>query len=191
MTKFKKYKKKQKSLINHRPKQFLNKSLKKIFKDKNLEFRYLTNKKVFEGLDLVLIGGAGIIEKKYIKKNFILNCHSGLIPQSRGLDSIKWAIFNQLKVGNSLHFIDENVDKGKIIAHKITDVKKYDSMNNFFKRHYNNEINMIINFEKYFKRKEIINLNNRAVNFRIPRKLEKLLKYKFILFKNKFVNANV
>ena len=51
-----------------------------------------------------IICGSQIIRKK-LKKNFIINCHSGLI-QSRGLDSFKWDIL----LGKRWHFIDNQVD---------------------------------------------------------------------------------
>ena len=40
----------------------------------------------------------------------MINCHSGIIPNSRGLDSLKWSVFNSKIVGATLHFIDKNID---------------------------------------------------------------------------------
>ena len=60
--------------------------------------------------------------KKILIKNHIINCHSGLIPETRGLDSFKWAILNNKFVGNTLHYIDQNVDLGKIIYQEKTKI---------------------------------------------------------------------
>ena len=69
-----------------------------LFKFYNLKIKLLKDSNCFKSLDIVLIGGASIIEEEKIKKNLIINCHSGLIPETRGLDSLKWAIFNNKKV---------------------------------------------------------------------------------------------
>ena len=69
----------------------------------------------------------------------------------RGLDAFKWTILKNEVLGNTLHFIDENVDYGKIISHKKTPIFKSDSMQTLIDRHYKMEIDMLVNFEKYSK----------------------------------------
>ena len=98
-----------------------------------------------------------------IYKKKIIKCNSGLIPESRGLDSFKWAIINYLKMGNTLHYIDKNVDLGQIISHKVTKLYKNDTLATFAKRHYLNEINMLVNFYKYFKSPNIIKLTKKII----------------------------
>ena len=78
-----------------------------------------------------------------------------LIPYSRGLDSFKWAIRNKLIVGNTLHFIDSNIDYGRIIYQKKTPLYTNDSLLSFSERHYQEEISIISNFIKYIN----ININ--------------------------------
>ena len=103
------------------------------------------NKRNINDLDKILVCGSGLLPKELlVKNNKIINCHSGLIPLSRGLDSFKWAIKNLFKIGNTLHYIDENVDLGKIISHKVTKLYAKDTLTSFAKRHYYNEINMLI-----------------------------------------------
>ena len=128
-----------------------------------------------------------------IIKNYILNCHSGLIPQTRGLDPIKWSIYKNELVGNTLHYIDQSVDKGNIVCHKITKVYKSDRLSNFYKRHYNNEIKLLINFENFLKKKmnkliSIIKLRSKSPTLRMPEKFELKLKDKFEIYKKKFIN---
>ena len=182
--------KKRKIHLKHRPNQFNGKNIYQSIKGLNLKLRKLENGNIYDDLDYVLVGGSGILKKKYIKKNFIINCHPGLIPQTRGLDSIKWALYNSEIVGNTLHFIDERVDAGKIIAHKVTKLYKSDNLSNFFKRHYKNEINLLINFETYLNSKNKIKLNKKKAHMRMPCKLEKELATKFKNYKrDKLKNA--
>jgi methionyl-tRNA formyltransferase len=46
----------------------------------------------------------------------IVNIHPGLLPQYRGCTAVEWAIFNDDKVGNTAHFMDEGDDTGPIIS---------------------------------------------------------------------------
>lgn len=69
------------------------------------------------GIDLGVIAGAGILPQKTIDAvNFgIINVHPGLIPEVRGQDSLKWAIYKNETLGVTAHLIDARVDAGRII----------------------------------------------------------------------------
>jgi len=64
---------------------------------------------IIEFNDLFVIGGAGIIDIAFAKGKPIVNAHPGIIPLTCGLDSFKWAIYNNDPVGNTLHLIDSRV----------------------------------------------------------------------------------
>ncbi len=188
ISKFKKFKKKQKScLFNHRPFQFVGLNYDELSKYYGYKYCDFNSKGVFRNLDVALICGSTIINEKMIKKKFIINCHSGLIPLIRGLDAFKWAILQNQPLGNTLHYIDERVDLGKIISHKITPIYKSDNLNILSNRHYNNEIKMLINFEKYIKKSKILNLNLLEPNMRMPSNLEKKMIKKFNNYKMRFI----
>ena len=57
------------------------------------------------------------LSKKFIKffKNGVLNIHPGLLPYYRGCSAVEWAIYNNDKVGNTIHFMDQEYDSGPII----------------------------------------------------------------------------
>ena len=132
----------------HRPNQFKKKiSIKNL----KIEKRNFSSKKDIEDLKYVLIGGSGLIDKKKIVPKKIINCHSGLIPESRGLDAVKWSIFRGNLVGNSLHFINSDIDKGTLIHQEISKFSPKCSLKQFYKFHYHQEIHMLINFEKFIK----------------------------------------
>lgn len=69
------------------------------------------------GIEVVIVAGARILQKHIIcaVKKGIINFHPGLIPQVRGLDALKWAIYRDLPIGVTAHFIDERVDAGRVI----------------------------------------------------------------------------
>lgn len=186
---FKKYKNKKKSIfISHRPYQFTGPNYKEIAKYFNLKIKFLNSLECYKGLDIVLVGGSGLIDYNKIKKNLIINCHSGLIPETRGLDSFKWAIFNNRIVGNTLHYINKEVDLGTIISHKVTPLFINDNLDSFAERHYREEINMLINFEYYLENSSKLNLKKQKPTMRIDINKEKLLFKYFENWKIKTLN---
>ena len=46
----------------------------------------------------------------------VVNVHPGLLPEYRGCSAVKWALFNDARIGNTAHFMDEGYDTGPIIA---------------------------------------------------------------------------
>lgn len=95
--------------------------------------------------DVFVIGGAGIIDIAFAKGKPIVNAHPGIIPLTRGLDSFKWAIYNNDPVGNTLHLIDNEVDKGEILQIQYTPVFSSDSLETLARRHYEYEIDILAN----------------------------------------------
>ena len=158
-SKFKAFKER-KVFFEHRPSQFIGKKPIEIANNLKIKLENINNRNAFSSLDYVIVCGSQIIKKK-IKKKFIINCHSGLIPQSRGLDSFKWDILLGKKIGTTLHFIDERVDFGEIISHKYTKINKSDSLKTAANKHYNSEIKMLINFDIFLKKKKIFKLSQK------------------------------
>ena len=101
--------------------------------------------------DLYLVCGSGIISEECIKGKKIINCHPGIIPASRGLDAFKWAVYEMKPLGITLHYIDEKTDAGEIISVIATNVYKTDSIMTLARRHYENEINCMVNFMEYIR----------------------------------------
>lgn len=95
--------------------------------------------------DIFIIGGAGILDVNFAEGKPIINAHPGIIPTTRGLDSVKWAIYFNDPVGVTLHLIDSEVDKGDILSIEHTPVFSSDKLETFFRRHYEMEINMLSN----------------------------------------------
>ncbi len=69
-------------------------------------------------LDILLnVGSPRKMKKNLINSvlHGIINVHPGLLPQYRGCCAVEWAIYNNEKVGNTAHFINEEYDSGNII----------------------------------------------------------------------------
>jgi len=175
--------KKRKVLIKHRPSQFTG--IDPITIAKKLKFKIVDiSKREILNCDYVLIAGSNLIDKKFIIKNKIINCHSGLIPESRGLDSLKWSIYKKRLIGNTLHFIDKNIDSGKIISHNLTTVNINDNLIDLSTRHYSNEIFMLVNFELFLVNKKIIRLKKGKPHMRMPYSKELIILNNFNSFRN-------
>ena len=68
-------------------------------------------------IDIGVIAAARILKKPIIRSfgKGVINFHPGLIPEVRGLESLKWAIYRDCPIGVTAHFIDERVDAGRVI----------------------------------------------------------------------------
>jgi len=82
------------------------------------------------GLDLGIILGARIIKSPVIDsfKIGILNLHPGLLPENRGLDTVKWAILDSIPQGATAHLIDARIDWGRKITSQVCEVYTDDTL---------------------------------------------------------------
>jgi len=82
-------------------------------------------------VELVCLAGYMRLLSKDFVQTFperILNVHPSLLPSFKGLDAQRQAIEYGVKVsGCTVHFVDENLDHGAIIAQKVVEVKDDDT----------------------------------------------------------------
>ena len=79
---------------------------------------------------ICLAGYMRLLSKEFIRAfpNKIINIHPSLLPSFKGLDAQKQAIDYGVKVsGCTIHFVDEDLDHGAIIAQKVVEVKDDDT----------------------------------------------------------------
>jgi phosphoribosylglycinamide formyltransferase-1 len=88
----------------------------------------------------------------FVRGKKIINCHPGILPAVRGLDAFKWTIYEMKPLGVTLHYIDEEVDSGEIISVIPTPIFITDDLETLARRHYENEIYVLSNFEEYLNR---------------------------------------
>jgi methionyl-tRNA formyltransferase len=69
--------------------------------------------------EIIFTFGCGILKNDWYfsQDRKVLNLHSGLIPEYRGVDSVYWCIHNSdfERIGFTIHFIDRELDMGKIL----------------------------------------------------------------------------
>lgn len=133
-----------------------------------------------------LVCGSNLIEPEFANGGRILNVHAGLIPTVRGLDSFKWAILNGLPLGNTLHRIDEHADAGEVLFHLKTPVFLDDDPQTLARRHYENEIWMLTNFDNLLDQREVLELPEQPPTMRMPAAQEADMLRAFDAFKEKY-----
>jgi len=96
--------------------------------------------------DHILIAGAGLLPTELALNHKIINSHPGFLPKVKGLDSLKWAILNDIpELGVTTHYISDKADEGLLIEKKIIPLYKEDSFHSFALRQYTTEIEMLSN----------------------------------------------
>lgn len=133
-------------IFQHRPDMTQSLTTESLAELSKVKFqRWNGEEDISDSNDIFVIGGAGILDIAFANGKPIVNAHPGIIPLTRGLDSFKWAIYNNDPIGNTLHLIDNEVDKGEILQIEYTPVFLSDSLETLARRHYELEINMLAN----------------------------------------------
>jgi phosphoribosylglycinamide formyltransferase-1 len=82
-------------------------------------------------VELVCLAGyMRLLSENFVRgfPNRIVNIHPSLLPSFKGLDAQQQAIEYGVKVsGCTVHFVDESLDNGAIIAQKVVEVKDDDT----------------------------------------------------------------
>lgn len=139
-----------KVLFQHRPNQFAAAHPQDICKYYDLPFVLVdSDVEIDNDCDLYVVTGAGILSAECLRKKRILNGHPGIIPAARGLDAFKWSIYNKIPLGVTLHYIDKDIDAGQVLSIVPTQIFPTDTLKSAARRHYENEIKLLSNFEKY------------------------------------------
>jgi len=95
--------------------------------------------------DHILIAGAGILPDELVRQYKIINSHPGYLPNVRGLDALKWAIYDGQPIGVTTHYINEKPDEGTAIERRMVPVYFEDTFHSVAHRVYETEIEMLVN----------------------------------------------
>lgn len=121
----------------------------------------------------VLVCGAGLLPKRFIQENQVINSHPGLIPFARGLDALKWALLEGLPVGATTHLIGDEVDAGEIIERREVDVRPDDTVLSLGLRVYAEEIDMLVGaLNKLDEPHNYVHGGGHPVHRRMPHEIE-------------------
>lgn len=80
-------------------------------------------------VELGIIAGARILKQHIIDtfRKGVINFHPGVLPYARGLDAVKWSVYNNIPLGVTAHLIDARIDAGRIIDIKEIELYADDS----------------------------------------------------------------
>lgn len=175
-------------LLKHRPDQSAAAVSRDLARAYNIEFIPCTYNEIPDLADYYVIAGAGILSSAAIGRKKIINAHPGIIPAARGLDAFKWSILHGVQLGVTLHFVDSDVDSGDVIAIVETPVLPEDDIVTLARRHYELEIEMLVNFRALLQvggadRKQY---PEHPARMRMPRALEKEMLERFETYKEEF-----
>jgi len=140
--------------------------------------------------DLGVILGARILKVNIIS-NFqkgIINMHPGCLPDNRGLDNLKWAIFDELPQAVSTHLIDSKIDLGELIEICTVPVFEDDSFIDIFVRIQNYELESLISVLNKLKNGEFktYSLHRGKYNKTMDPETEYAVKKNFDLCKSQY-----
>jgi methionyl-tRNA formyltransferase len=88
------------------------------------------------GPDLVVLGGTRIIHPPILAVPPLgtVNAHPGLLPQLRGSSSVGWALYKDLPVGSTVHFVVAGIDTGPILLRRHLPVYEGDQYEQIVRR---------------------------------------------------------
>jgi len=140
------------------------------------------------GMDAYIVLGVGLLPNAFVENNIVINAHPGIIPRARGLDSFKWAIINQERVGVTLHKLSSEVDMGDLWVTKETPVCANDTLEAFARRHYEMEIYLLSHFQNYYQTSAQSVAADKALpaTKRMPKEKEEMLWSAFEAYKNRY-----
>ena len=78
------------------------------------------------GPDLVVLGGTRIIRTSLlaVPSGGTVNAHPGLLPRLRGSSSVGWALYKDLPVGSTVHFVDAGIDTGPVLLQRSLPIRR-------------------------------------------------------------------
>ena len=108
------------------------------FKNKNLSENDLLYILKINNIQMVCLAGfMRILSKNFIKKfkGIILNIHPSLLPKYKGLNTHDRALNNKEKYsGCTVHFVNSQLDSGKVILQKKVKISKNDTPSSLAKK---------------------------------------------------------
>lgn len=136
---------------------------------------------------IVLIAGAGILPDDFTASHTVVNAHPGFIPNCRGLDAFKWAIFENEPIGVTTHLLGDYIDAGLVIERRLIEVQEKDTFHALAQRVYENEVSMLV---EAVEKTDLNTLNmiypeNYKLHKRMPQEMEEQLLNRFEDYKKK------
>ena len=138
-------------------------------------------------LDIGIISGSRIL-KPISFENFkigVINLHPGILPENRGLDTIKWAIIKDFPQGATAHLIDKNIDRGQLIVKSQIQIYGDDTLIDLQMRVQDLEQELLLKSLEILEKQGIENFSELGVgnyNSAVPEDEESSLMEKFSVY---------
>ena len=156
-------------LIAHRP-NGNNMTTEFLARTYDLTYTEIADYSCLKDYDYILIGGAGLLPDDVVKNNTIINAHPGYLPNVRGLDALKWAIYEGQPIGVTTHVVNSEVDSGRLIERNLVPLNKYDTFYSIAMKQYELEIEMLSRaVEQLHQHSEKIHNQHYQPHRRMPR----------------------
>lgn len=181
-------------IFAHRPSTAIQVETKTLCERLNAEFLlvnadYINNYLNENITDFTLIAGAGLLPNELVENHKLINSHPGWLPKVRGLDSFKWAIHNQEKLGVTCHFVDSEADAGFLIEQVKVPIYKNDTFHSVAYRQYEIEIDLLIRSIEIIPTLtsfQSLSTTEWEATRRMPKAIEEKIMEKFDVFKEKY-----
>jgi len=138
------YQKKFKPLIEHRPLAGNIPTVEIICRNLKFNFYKDFSKDHLQLGEKILICGSCLIEQDLVKNYTVINAHPGYLPLVRGLDALKWAIYEGHPIGVTSYILGDDVDAGLLIDRKLVPIWRYDTFHAVAQRQYDMEVEMLV-----------------------------------------------
>lgn len=178
-------------LIPHRPSQVIPIELEKLCENLKLDYLEIHSSDLYQklkqidGIECILLATGNIIEPAIVQEYRVINAHPAWLPDIKGLDALKWAIFHDAVLGVTTHEVNEHIDSGILIERKKVPVYSSDTFHSVAYRQYEMEISMLIDSINTQPDNSLIGESNFEVFRRMPHRLEQELLQRFEMYKNK------
>lgn len=175
-------------IYKHRPSKKVSITINEMCRRLNLQFsrveiENLNDYFLKNQFEHILIGGAGILPEDLAKNHKIINSHPGYLPNLKGLDAFKWAIYQGQPIGVTTHYISEEADEGELIEKAIVPTYFEDTFHSLAYRVYETEIEMLVDSISHIENKdatlESLADDRYVANRRMPHHLEIIMMNRF------------
>lgn len=162
----------------------LSDKIRNIVKTKNIfyadqinSWRYLDKIKKLKP-DIALLMWFGYVLKREFIELFPLGCinlHNSYLPYNRGKYPHVWALYNNSKYGVSIHYVNDKIDSGDILARKEIKIKPTDIASSLYERSLEEIVKLFIAVWPRFKKGEIktISQNNKIATIHFAKDVKK------------------
>lgn len=138
--------------------------------------------------DIAICAWFGYILKKEFINIFPASCinlHNSYLPYNRGKYPHVWSIYNNSKYGVSIHYVDEKIDSGDILARKEIKIKPTDIAGTLYERSLKEIVKLFIEIWPKLKQGKIKSIpqNNKIATFHPAKDIEKI---NFINLNNRY-----